>query len=609
MVVKLFSGGWGSIAKVTTPYPTKVCHFCNLASIIVPPHPEEHARDNVFDQREASDSQTLPLSTGSEANWYCSRCECWNRYDEKEEGGMRSWENTMADESAHSIQFSSTPKPFMPSSALFGDGGKSIFCHSCRMNQTLVLSMISNYEDDTREQNLQNGQMFDRSRFERWREDLEKRYPPVCVDCRDAVEQRLKKADQRARALIWNDLLQKRHNRKTSQQNRLDSPGLSNEQRTAHETKRNTHDVIAPTNIPTSWYIGGICFTFAWMSEIGVLLCILQKSFASTVSVQIASIVLHYSSATWQPSLPKQINFANLNPGTIHLNIEGLHTWQKTQWTVLAIRILQICQLYLVQGSIWISFISIFIQAVLCAIGHRAIKIHVPPRVSLKSKGAIRSLQGRASHQKNPDLMQLSLQDERSHAQKISKINELQHDPSATTSENSLEYEEEEEVEEGVDDSMDWSPTLPTRDFSSSYTFGPRRFFEPTRDTGLEDLLTRNLGLQEFEKDDKTPMDLDVPVVGEKFSTSTRRGKKPFQVALVTSIVVLILAYLLQMEGFLNRKGRYTYFHSLSIVSQSFSSFLHPFRQWWSSAYSLVHQRSPHQALWRPSFEETARGE
>ena len=200
MVGRIFSGGWSKSSR--SLYPEKSCHFCNLSSIIVPPHPKDELK-----QEQTSFSQ--PLSTGSESNWFCSRCQCWNRYDDNEEGGMKSWESTMADESTSSIRYTNTTNSIVSNPPI---NRKSIFCHTCQTNQTLILSMISNYEEEEGDTKASQNQ----ERFKRWRDDLEKRYPPICLDCKDEVQDQLRKADQRARALIWNNLLQKQHTRKPS---------------------------------------------------------------------------------------------------------------------------------------------------------------------------------------------------------------------------------------------------------------------------------------------------------------------------------------------------------------------------------------------------------
>jgi len=585
MAGRIFSGGWRRNNLARSLYPTKLCHFCNLASIIVPPHPEE--------EQQASSTppeSSLTLSTGSESNWFCSRCQCWNRFDEKEEGGMKSWESRMGDESVNSsVRYTSTTSNSIRDR-------KSIFCHTCQMNQTLVLSMISNYEEED-----------DIQRFKKWRDDLEKRYPPICMDCRDVIEEQIRKSDKHARALIWNDLLQRRHTRQPADY----SSSIDTHQ---SDSNRHSRNITARSKVDWMWYIGALCFLASWMSEVVVLICVIFHTFLPAPAIQISSIILQCFVSKWDPSIPRQVQFTVSNPGTVQLKIQGFEMWQMTQWIVTIIRLFHSCQCYLSHNNnhlqIWISIISILFQFILCSIGYRAIKIHLPPRVSLKSRESTRSLQVQRG---GPDLIHLSLQDEKPDDQKHPKAGRNEDDGG----------EQEPEEEEGVvDDSMDWSPTLPTRGFSSSnnenksfsYTFGPRRFFEPVNDTGLEDLLRRNLGLQDSFDDndnDRVPMDLDMPTDGNAKKGSQRRY---IHFAIAFSIVALIVALYLNAKdeennviGFITSK-----FYNTSILlhfSRSSSSFLQPIRQWWSSAFALARQRNPHQALWRPSFEEVANAE
>ncbi|PWN37070.1 uncharacterized protein FA14DRAFT_176374 [Meira miltonrushii] len=561
MVGRILSGGWTKSHR--SPYPTKSCHFCNLASIIVPPHPEDEGK---VEQPSSQGSQSLPLSSGSESNWFCSRCQCWNRYDEKEEGGMKSWESTMADESIHNVRYTST------FNSLIRDpiDRKSIFCHACQTNQTLVLSMISNYDEDTRGSHNEQ-------RFKRWRDDLEKRYPPICAECRDEVEDRLRKADKLARALIWNNLLQRQHSRKASQPASIASLRFDSEIAAQAAPKRDLRNVNAPTKIGWLWYIEAFAFLSAWMSEVLLLACVFEGSSFLDLPTRISAIVVLYW-WKWDPSVPRQVKTAVSNPGTTQIKVDGLGRWETAQEATLVIRMLHSCQLYFLQQKyqVWISTAFVLAQAIISVVGYRAIKIHLPPRVSLKSRHSTQSLQVQKG---GPDLMHLSLQDEKPGDQQ-----DLLADHNAQPNEDDHE-------EENVDDSMDWSPTLPASNFSNknsqSFTFGPRRFFEPVNDTGLEDLLRRNLGLRDSEKDDRVPMDLDVPI------DNSHRLRR-MQDHLVHLAIAVLIAVVFIAVSFQQQKAQ-------ELLQ---SSFLEPLRQWWSSAFALARQRTDHQALWRPSFQE-----
>lgn len=566
MVGRLFSGGWSNTAK--SPYPTKSCHFCNLASIIVPPHPEEEG----VEQTSSQGSQSLPLSTGSESNWFCSRCQCWNRYDEQEEGGMKSWESTMADESVHSVRYTSTPNSHLTKNPI---DHKSIFCHTCQTNQTLVLSMISNYDEDTR--GIHNEQ-----RFKRWRDDLEKRYPPICVECRDEVEDRLRKADKHARALIWNNLLQRQHIRKAYQPVSDASLKFDSGKASQAEPQRDVRNTNIQYRVTWVWYVLALGYLAAWMSELNLLSCIFQGSSNLLLSIRISSLCWQ-KFGEWDPKLLRHVKMAASNPNTAEPLIEGMGRWRRLHGYVLIIRYLHCCQLFfpLHNYQVWISAAIVLAQVILTIDGYLAIKIHLTPRVSLRSKDLTLSLQVQRG---DPDLSSLSLQDEKPG------------DQQDLFADRNSQPNEDDHEEDDVEDSMDWSPTLTTQTFlnknAQSFTFGPRRFFEPANDTGLEDLLKRNLGLQDSDKDEKVPMDLDTPVDNSHRSLGGQGDLE--HLANVVLLVGLITIVFLQQQ---------------KVQQLLQSSFLEPIREWWSSAFALARQRTEHQALWRPSFEEVANAE
>lgn len=182
-------------------YPTRRCHFCNEVSLIVPPLPpsDEHQDD----LGGSSSASTLRRSVGTvQEAWYCSSCRCWNRYDAAQVGGLATWDESMA--------CVASPPPPPPSSRPLSASApiksKSLFCHTCQTNQTLVLSMLASHDAEG-ESDLDD---VGHGREREWREALQRRYPPLCKACQPMVQARINERDRMARQLIYKSLLERR---------------------------------------------------------------------------------------------------------------------------------------------------------------------------------------------------------------------------------------------------------------------------------------------------------------------------------------------------------------------------------------------------------------
>lgn len=124
----------------------------------------------------------------------CPQCDCWNRYDANWD--IISDEPAMYDEKLNSRSFAKRDR--LPT--MYGSG---LFCHTCRMNQTLLANLLSSYlpppEDPEYEQRAQT--------LPEYRRSIEARYPPVCANCAPTIEEEIQRRDHMARTSALNGFL------------------------------------------------------------------------------------------------------------------------------------------------------------------------------------------------------------------------------------------------------------------------------------------------------------------------------------------------------------------------------------------------------------------
>lgn len=73
--------------------------------------------------------------------------------------------------------------------------GEGFFCHTCQTNQTLLVNLLSNYlpapDDPSYKSRV--------AALSTYTASLQLRYPPVCAECRPAVEEEIARKDEMAR--------------------------------------------------------------------------------------------------------------------------------------------------------------------------------------------------------------------------------------------------------------------------------------------------------------------------------------------------------------------------------------------------------------------------
>jgi hypothetical protein len=474
-------------ARRRSLYPIRSCHFCCVESWIVPPHPlQDNNGDTTGLSSTIASSSTGPqISTGSVSNWYCSSCQCWNRADPNEIGGVASWDPKMSNDQQNieSLQKRATLPASSSDLSVISSRFRtsSSFCHSCQTNQTLILSILANGDTDE----------MDEAAIQQWQMSLQARYPPVCDQCRVMVADRVENADKTARRLIWNSWL-----RKSREKGAISSP------RRAQVKPSEVKDAQIDTIRSWTGLLWGLqCFAFVvgFLLDISIVLPQREKlDLREHLIVLAALLVSHQLAHSWDPTYIRQIRLKKrLSLGT-NLKVKGLDRLQLMQYALLTIRLLHLLFSSRVidwSTATWLSgvkmlytatVLSLLSQGGITCYAFSSLRVVEPHSISLKSRtrpSDPTSKVNKATSSQEPDLDLLSLDSttQRRHQQ------EILDDDMLTNSQSNI-------VEE-----MDWSPTpdVSISQIGDDFQLGPQRFFEPVKKTGLEDLLLMQLALSE----------------------------------------------------------------------------------------------------------------
>lgn len=472
-------------------YPIKQCHFCNVQSHIVPPHPSPSPSSNgseVTSSASASSSFTATISTGTDINWFCSNCQCWNRADASEIGGISSWELKMSDEKQNidslqrrAVSTSSISKQFYTPSV-------SPFCHSCQTNQMLILSILAN--GDTDEMNDQE--------VAQWQLSLEDRYPPVCEVCQEVVKTKIERADKIARRLIWNGWLKRSKEKKAPA---ACPPVLGSLSQDHLATSADAHNI---SSLSVRWYIELLAFLYPLLSSI--MSIFYRPRFGKALHiVRFVALTSSYRIARiWNPSLPRQIQLKRRLSPNSRIKVEGIARFRKALLISFLLQFIDQFDLPGFASSHIGTYIDIntarsalctslslsFVQLIIAVLAFRTVKVLEPPSISLRSRATSLSSPRNQQYSATKDalLQSLSLNDGGTLLQQSGNevVNAISEAP---------------QIVEGVIEEveMDWSPTpdMATSRSHQDFQLGPQRFFEPLKNTGLEEMLDKTLALGE----------------------------------------------------------------------------------------------------------------
>ncbi|KAI5124150.1 hypothetical protein M0805_000960 [Coniferiporia weirii] len=137
----------------------------------------------------------------------CPHCACWNRYDAW--GQIIGDEPAMRDEQLNVDSFLKRGSPDRNHLPSLSGGPKSnadtsLFCHTCRTNQTLLVSLLAAYLPASSDPTYATRS----AALPAYRAALHTRYPPVCMKCAPAVDAEIARRDEMARTRALGGALQ-----------------------------------------------------------------------------------------------------------------------------------------------------------------------------------------------------------------------------------------------------------------------------------------------------------------------------------------------------------------------------------------------------------------
>ncbi|EJU00012.1 hypothetical protein DACRYDRAFT_117616 [Dacryopinax primogenitus] len=125
--------------------------------------------------------------------WKCNACEQWNRRNTNGE--------IVPDPGSQNVYMNHASwqrRAALPDNAFPPGTPWSTFCTQCVTNQKLIVEMLANYIPEESD----SGYHAALANIAAYRADLERRYPPLCEECRPRVEAELKKRSDEATAEI-----------------------------------------------------------------------------------------------------------------------------------------------------------------------------------------------------------------------------------------------------------------------------------------------------------------------------------------------------------------------------------------------------------------------
>ncbi|KIY70166.1 hypothetical protein CYLTODRAFT_392477, partial [Cylindrobasidium torrendii FP15055 ss-10] len=426
-------------------------------------------------------------------NFRCPHCQSTNRYDAN--GVISSYEPAMRDESLNRRSFEKRGMPSMDRiHNLYGHGP---FCHQCQTNQMLNLNLMSNYLPD--ESSPEYEQRL--AQLPAYQASIDARYPIICPDCQQGVEERLLQADKTARSTLFGGALKETKNKHRSQVTTASGTASRSQWRALE--------------LPV-WYLRGSVWA---INFIGVLYCygscvlgfpspqLSQTHTYILYGICISSILWIFFDPHWakyqtalrqgrSPRQPGKKSYITLALCTFTLRIFSavLHTRFTYLWRTLLGRTYAVAAAALELYTFWYAI--------------SALAVHRPPVVRLldthkfpASRAGTPAAPSRpAATASEPDLLSaLSL----GANPIIASPNPVFGQPSVHGRPQTSQMDVEDEMQ------MDWQSTngsTPQRSRSTADIYiRPQVFFPREEPTGLEDLIAKTVLQDDVTMDDAQP--------------------------------------------------------------------------------------------------------
>ncbi|TIB93543.1 hypothetical protein E3Q18_04458 [Wallemia mellicola] len=122
-------------------------------------------------------------------NFKCTNCDQFNNYDDK--GQLIDNYAPLVNKEA--LKYKAKPLTITQDTI-------NPFCNSCSTNQTLIYSLLSNYDNDNDD---------DLTGYNNYKNSIESRYPPICSNCQIIVNQTINKRNYKAKTKALGQWLEK----------------------------------------------------------------------------------------------------------------------------------------------------------------------------------------------------------------------------------------------------------------------------------------------------------------------------------------------------------------------------------------------------------------
>ncbi|KAH7032297.1 Ima1 N-terminal domain-containing protein [Linnemannia elongata] len=141
-------------------------------------------------------------------DWTCLNCQTHQRRDK--DGNIESvpemFDSTLNEDISERIARSRTSRNrARHNGSTPSDSQDDVFCDKCSSNQRVIYQLLSNYIPDEDDENYEA--FFENA--DAYRRQVEERYPLVCSDCLDRVQQRLSQQNYRIKSSLLNATLSK----------------------------------------------------------------------------------------------------------------------------------------------------------------------------------------------------------------------------------------------------------------------------------------------------------------------------------------------------------------------------------------------------------------
>ncbi|KAG8690905.1 hypothetical protein FRC08_010318, partial [Ceratobasidium sp. 394] len=272
----------------------------------------------------------------------------------------------MYDESFNAESFSKRASP--NKNRLPPSFPSNIFCHSCQTNQTLVVSMLSNYLPASSDPSYTKLL----AEYPAYKASLYARYPPVCAGCQPAVDEQIGQKDSMARSSAlggWLEASTRRNNQ----------PGADGGVSGAQAMVRVSKMQVVAWNIRGALWIG----TLMWWLYVGIAGSVVYPNLPPgplqpNIWAMLPSILWQFWDPTWRMLQRSQSQGREVR-------VEGKTVWVRCQGLIWIVR-LTLCgiislKLVEIPRPVFIAITPFEIMVNLFAF--RNLRIIRPPRIRL----------------------------------------------------------------------------------------------------------------------------------------------------------------------------------------------------------------------------------